>query len=204
MTTTSPRKTIADIIETVPCGRCGGNGQFGPASVWAGRCFTCAGTGTVATKRGAAARAFYRDLIRTPVEAIRPGDRVRMEATMFSGAAWTTVEEIIDCAAAADLQKTGSASILQRTDIAAVDAAVVRGATIVPSPYRDTEVYVFEGITIRCRQDNGEGFSISGASGTQLVALDPAVTRAILATVAEYQDSLTKQGKPKKGSRWAA
>ncbi len=206
---TQTAEKIADIIETATCSRCGGSGRM-PYSVHNGVCFKCGGRGVCDTKRGASARAFYRSLVRTPATAIQPGERVYMDGvsagTFSMAGGWTTVDEVIDIAARP--YRASSCSSLRVTEIDKIAAAVERGATIIPAGV-DTKgedrVHVFEGLTIRCTQRNGDGYTFGAASGsTVLAAIDKSVKRAIIRTVAEYQDGLTKAGRPRKGTRWAS
>jgi hypothetical protein len=209
VTITSSTKLSA-ILESVTCGRCGGSGRM-PYSVMNGVCFKCGGTGSVYTKRGAAARGFYRSLARTAPEALVPGDKFVSEGftagTFTQPSRWVTVESVQDNAqVAADagsyseaLRACGSAAIITDADKAL--AAAERGATLLAR--KPGEYAAFEGICVTAVSKNGERCSSTG-SGSVQTTLDPAVKVAILKTAAEYQESLTKAGKPRKGSRWAA
>ncbi len=206
-----PATKVNDIIETAICSRCSGSGMFGPRIVNGGRCFKCGGAGVTDTKRGAAARAFYRSMVRTPAAVIQPGERVYMDSVSAGSFAmagsWTTVEEVIDVAA--HPHRATSCSLLMVTDTDKILAAAERGATVLPSVSKHTDgtayVQVHEGVSIRCVQRNGDAYTVGAASGaTVLAAIDKSVKRAIIQTVAEYQETLTKAGKPRKGTRWAA
>lgn len=201
---------LASILESVICSRCGGTGRM-PFSYAGGTCFKCGGTGSCYTKRGAAAREFYRSLARTSVKALHPGDKVLSEGftagTFTQPSRWVTVQSVQDTAQVAAaagsyseaLAACGSCSLITDTDKAL--AAVESGATLIPRP--DGGWAVFSGIRVESVSKSGERCSVTGDGDVQ-TTLDPAVRVAILKTVAEFQDSLTKAGKPRKGSRWAA
>ena len=60
-------------FEAETCGRCGGSGNYSFNQIDGTRCYGCGGSGIKLTKRGAAARAFYRDSQMMPIaDPIRP------------------------------------------------------------------------------------------------------------------------------------
>lgn len=60
-------------FETATCTRCGGSGRYSFNMMTGDRCFGCGGKGVKLTKRGAAARAFYDESMKTPVEELKVG-----------------------------------------------------------------------------------------------------------------------------------
>jgi hypothetical protein len=208
--TISADTKLSAILESVTCGRCGGSGRM-PYSVANGVCFKCGGSGRCYTKRGAAARAFYRSLARTQVTALMPGDKILSQGftagSFTQPSRWVTVERVSDNAQiaaeagdyASALKACGSASLIADAD--KVLAAAERGATLYPRS--DGTMAGFEGIRVEATSKSGERVSSCGGGPVQ-TTLDPAVKVAILKTVAEFQESLTKAGKPRKGTRWAA
>lgn len=60
-------------FEAETCGRCGGSGNYSFNQIDGTRCYGCGGSGIKLTKRGVAARAFYRDSQMMPVADLQPG-----------------------------------------------------------------------------------------------------------------------------------
>lgn len=203
----------ADVFEKGdPCWKCSGTGYVrGFSHVMGGVCFRCGGVGTPLSKRGAAARALYRELIGTPVECIRPGDRLTMEGVpgMIASKRFTVAVIDDDAAEAARTGKAGGViyRLDREGDVERVEAAAERGATVLPyEPGLDGRpaVTVAEGLTLRGFAKDGTECAVGVSKGTtKVIPLDRAVLTAILKTVAEYQLTLTKAGKPKKRTRWA-
>lgn len=211
-TITITRETsTSTIFESVICSRCGGSGRM-PYSVANGVCFKCGGGGTTLTKRGAAARAFYRSLVETPVAALQSGERVHYQGfqagSYHQASAWVTVERVSDNAAVAaeagsyDEALKACGSCHELSDPEKIEAAYQRGATLLPN--RRGSYGCFEGLRVEGTTKDGMSYSLGAMrDGTMLAKIDGAVKVAILKTVAEYQETLTKAGKPRKGSRWA-
>lgn len=197
----------ADIWEKgEPCWKCSGTGYIsGFGHVMGGVCFRCGGVGTPLTKRGAAARAFYNSLIRTPVEAVQVGDRVYSEGVPgIVAGAWITVEAVK--APEQRAAEGDSCQLLRASDAEKIAAARERGAVIGSETTSGGETYVrvYEGTSIEGKDRSGMGRSASQRDGTVLAKIDPAVGLAARKTAAEYQLNLTKAGTPRKGTRWAA
>lgn len=61
--------------ENKSCSRCGGSGSYSYNAMDGSRCYGCGGTGLQLTKRGAAARAFYRASLLKKLKDIQVGDQ---------------------------------------------------------------------------------------------------------------------------------
>lgn len=72
---------MATIFETTECGRCGGCGRYSFNMIHGDTCYGCGGTGRALTKRGAAARDWFKARLAVAVEDIKLGD-VLMVRTM--------------------------------------------------------------------------------------------------------------------------
>lgn len=69
-------------FERVPCGRCGGCGEYSYCAMYGTRCFGCAGSGVVLTKRGKLAKAHYERLLsKTAAELVAGCDAVQYSPT---------------------------------------------------------------------------------------------------------------------------
>ncbi|WP_150237097.1 hypothetical protein [Nocardiopsis quinghaiensis] len=80
-------KTV--IFENTECGRCDGSGQYGPASVANGVCFSCAGKKTRLTKKGERASNETTRLLdersSVPLSDLKEGDVIWAKASGWSG-----------------------------------------------------------------------------------------------------------------------
>jgi hypothetical protein len=75
-------------FETKACTRCGGGGHYSYNQIHGSVCYGCKGSGITLTSRGFAARKFFLESLKTPVEQVRPGGFVRVDGR------WKTVVEI--------------------------------------------------------------------------------------------------------------
>lgn len=64
------------LFESVCCSRCGGCGHYSYNSMTGTRCFKCGGRGRTMTKRGAAAQAYFRQLLSKRADELQPGDKI--------------------------------------------------------------------------------------------------------------------------------
>lgn len=97
-TTTPP----ADRFEKRTCGRCAGSGRYGPASVYAGRCFKCSGRGYLLTKRGSAAAAYLESLRTVRADSLAVGDVIRQNNITFGGTPFSYYAHVIEIRAEAN------------------------------------------------------------------------------------------------------
>lgn len=70
-------------IET--CSRCHGGGKYSYCRMYGDRCFKCAGSGAVYTKRGAAARNFFEKLCTKKASEITIGEHIRVTNITHGG-----------------------------------------------------------------------------------------------------------------------
>jgi hypothetical protein len=179
----------ADVFETDICSRCLGTGEYSYNPRDGKRCFGCGGRKTRLTKRGAAAKALWRTLNSTPLEHVKVGERI-----LDSIRGWATVEAITSNAV------DQSSGRMFPVGDPRIDEALARGAATKPSRHQGKPyVTVYEGINVKTTKI---GIGAADPSETVLVH-SPDTQVAILKTVAEYQLTLTKTGKPRKGTRWA-
>lgn len=85
-----------DRIETTSCGRCGGSGRYSYNQINGSRCFACGGAGKVDTARGAATRAFLRDLRSKPADQFVSGELVQHDivSTHAIAKVWSRIDAI--------------------------------------------------------------------------------------------------------------
>lgn len=191
------------IWEGFTCGRCGGTGRM-PFAVANGVCFGCHGTGWRLTKRGAEARRYFMALRETTVDGLTVGDRVLDQGIPgIQGARWVTVTAIRPTA------ETRSSGSIHDPRSEYVAEAIERGDVVEPY-YPDAEtgearVVVYSGLDVQAEDKRGERRGWSGVGPRQRFTVsDKATEVARMKAAAEYQRALTKAGKPRKGTRYAA
>lgn len=81
-------KTMATRFETKTCSRCGGCGHYSYNQISGTTCFGCAGSGITLTSRGFAARKFFTESLKTPVEQVCEGGFIRVDGR------WRKIVEI--------------------------------------------------------------------------------------------------------------
>ena len=65
-------------FESKECSRCGGSGHFSFNLMHGTMCYGCHGTGVQYTKRGLAAKEYFRNLMMVPVEELQVGQAIQM------------------------------------------------------------------------------------------------------------------------------
>lgn len=85
---------MTTIFETETCTRCGGTGHFSYNQITGTTCFKCNGGRMQFTKRGAAASAWLRKRLETPVSEIKVGDRVWLTLGVGSKRRVCTVQAV--------------------------------------------------------------------------------------------------------------
>lgn len=81
------------LFEAVTCSRCCGTGEYSFNLVNGTRCFGCGGQGVKLTKRGAAATAYYKQLLSKPASELIVGDVVKFDMYFFI--CWAPITEIV-------------------------------------------------------------------------------------------------------------
>lgn len=85
-------------IETTGCTRCGGTGHYSWCQMWGTICFKCCGAGRVYTKRGAATKIYFENLLSIPAADLKIGLKVRAlvisNAGQVQGNKWTLITNI--------------------------------------------------------------------------------------------------------------
>lgn len=68
-------------FESKTCSRCGGSGHFSFNLMHGTMCYGCQGTGLQYTKRGLAAKEYFRNLMMVPVEELKIGQAIQLFTT---------------------------------------------------------------------------------------------------------------------------
>jgi hypothetical protein len=194
----TPDTAPADVFEKgEPCWKCSGTGRIrGFSHVMGGVCFRCGGVGTPLSKRGAEARRYFKALGETSAAGLSIGDLIYDNGTPgIVAGGWRTVRELVDVTA--EPAKAGSCSLYRKDDLDKIEAAVERGATILPDEHDASRVRVYEGIMVVC-----DKLTTTMVAKSRVRVSDHATQVARLKAAAEYQLALTKSGKPRKGSRY--
>ena len=82
-------------IETQPCSRCGGSGQYSYCTMHGTTCFKCGGAKNVMTKRGKAANDYLVSLRSRRAAELKVGDLVKIDVGFVARQmAWAKVEAV--------------------------------------------------------------------------------------------------------------
>lgn len=68
--------TKQSIFEKTECSRCGGSGKYSSHALYGRTCFKCHGAKTVLTKRGLAARSYFKECLATKVTDLEVGNHI--------------------------------------------------------------------------------------------------------------------------------
>jgi hypothetical protein len=178
------------LFESDVCTRCGGCGNYSWNAMTGSRCFKCGGRGRTMTKRGAEAQRFFRASLSKRADELQPGDKIFDDGVPgFAAAGWHEVERVTSNA---DERSTGR--ILKATE------AAEAGATVLPYEFAgrgrvDGEVIVYQGLNVHAQgggmsaADPGHIFRVAASRERKAEAREQALA---------YQETLTKQGKPRK------
>lgn len=159
-------------FESETCSRCGGGGYFQHfAGVWGGRCFKCGGAGKLLTKKGAAANAWLIALRTRKASELEVGQYIRCDRITMGGQSYRVTGLI--------------------TRIGLSETAKWQDKTTGEwKPYLEIETK--EG-------KKGEtGVSQVFADSTFIRVFPREEARAQVRAAIEYQNTLSKAGKPRK------
>lgn len=119
------------VFETEVCHRCGGSGNYSYNQVDGSVCYGCSGTGWQYTKRGSAARKWWKDTFTTRVKAseVVIGQRIKCAGRKF------TVTEITDTEGSYWVNgvKTPMLTFYNKTRELAVSAAANTEIDLIPT-----------------------------------------------------------------------
>lgn len=156
-------------LERETCSRCGGTGHYSYCQLYGTTCFKCCGRGEILTKRGQAANQYLINLRSRRLDALKVGDQVK--ADFMGSMTMYTVESI---SADTSDSKSYIDGVLQprRTDLLCIELS---GGT--------------QGGLTLCGQR---------PETTIQMVLTREQQQANLTAALAYQETLTKQGKPRK------
>lgn len=156
-------------FETESCSRCGGGGSYSYCQAHGDTCFKCGGSGITLSKRGLAAKAYLIKITSKPISELKIGDKVQMNRHNTGSYIGTVV--------AIELDGIKGTSTTYENGVATVTHHVHTDLTI------DNVKY---------------GRSSYSASPDHVMRVFGADSEAKLAEALAYQETLTKQGKPRK------
>jgi len=168
----SGTERVGTQFETMTCSRCGGSGHYSYCQRYGTTCFKCAGAGRVFTKRGAAAQAFYTNLLSKRAADLLPGDKVRETVVTNGGelgSKWMAVLEVYPQTA----ERNGGCHSIDPV----------------------TNAPVYSGLVVEL-----DGLVSCGVPADHMyrVAATAEVKQAAKAKALEYQETLAKTGTPRK------
>jgi hypothetical protein len=157
-------------FECVTCTRCGGTGHYSYCQMHGSTCFKCSGTGKQLTARGRAAAEWFRAHKRRKGSQIEFGAWVVMHGIPgFCATTYFTVDKIFT-----------------RLD----SGSYLKDGVMVPSPPR----LVLEGVTPKGERSGYETYPDADVD----ILISKRQKRELLTLAYDYQDTLTKTGKPRK------
>lgn len=198
-------------FELEVCSRCGGGGKYSYCQEYGDKCFKCHGTGHVLTKRGAAAKAFYKRLCTVPAASIVVGDYI--EATGFTrgGRAFVYVAKVVAI--------RSRKAVMTTIKTMHPDGIMNVNHTIAYSDCEGFGILGSSGSTIKRSTDPGyatgagtfveefteygftthsDKYGDSGQIVSGMVLTYPIDNAALIAKALTYQANLTKMGKERK------
>lgn len=157
-------------FESEVCSRCGGSGEYSYCLTYGKTCFKCHGRRHVLTKRGSAAQAYYVSLLSVPGSELKVGTVIQVKA----------------------FQRTPGFYAIER-----IGTGIQEGSSMVDgvmTPYRREVIELETAILTDC--------IMADEFPTRMfrVQCDGDTKRAAFVKALEYQETLTKEGKPRKRS----
>lgn len=200
-------------FELEVCSRCGGSSTYSYCQEYGNKCFKCAGSGHVLTKRGAAAKAYYKSLCTIPAEMVKIGDIVECTGITRGSRAFIYVAQVTDIRSRKAI-KTVTKSMridgimnvshtIEYSNHEGFGVISSSGATIERSndPGYSTGAGVFvEEYTEYSFETHSDKYGISRQTVHGMVLTYPIDNAALIAKTMVYQDNLTKMGKERKRS----
>jgi hypothetical protein len=172
----NPTCTKSTQTERETCSRCGGTGRM-PFAVYGGICFKCGGQGFALTKRGAEAERYLRELRSVPAQNLKVGQLIRVDSLTMSGA-----------------------SLRYFATISSITVVTAETATVFSVQPDGSRLPCGVG-HIRLETNSPKfGVHVNELAPDHLVrvGLTAEQKAETLAKALAYQDTLTKQGKPRK------
>lgn len=171
----NPACTKPTQIERETCSRCGGTGRM-PFAVYGGVCFKCGGQKFVLTKRGAEAERYLRELRSRPARELGVGQVIRVQSITMSGASFSYFAPI--------------------TELEIVTPETSSMKALIDGVWQQTDVGQVK-ITTTSAKFGSHVFH-SAPDAMVRVGQTAEQKAETLAKALAYQDTLTKQGKPRK------
>lgn len=168
-------------FEVITCSRCGGTGEYSYNQLTGTRCFKCSGGRVVYSKRALAARRFWQEIRSRKVTEIKVGDVIWERGNDLPGCAspsrWVTVTEVRTDAEEKARHEAGEATC----------------HGLHKNPDGETVRTFYYALT------TGSSTRYHFPTDSVIVkASSPEEAKEKLARALEYQNSLTKTGKPRK------
>lgn len=198
-------------FETETCSRCNGSGSYSYCQTYGSKCFKCAGSGRVLSKRGAVAKAYHAKLCMVPASQVKLGDRIAATGItrgcqLFSYVG--TVVEIRSREAVRTIVKTArqdskTLDVSYTVKYSQSEGFSVLGSSGATVEHFDTPGYteagtVVERYTEYCIKTDHSKYGQSSQTVSGEIRTYPANNEQLIALAVEYQNSLTKQGTVRK------
>lgn len=156
-------------FETETCSRCGGSGKYSFCEMYRDVCFKCHGKKVTLTKRGKAAQQFYIDLCTVSITEVKVGDVIQVNGMTH-----------------------GCRSFSYRAQIVEIEFKKDAGSSL-----KDGVMVPYDGILLVTEHPKYGRSSIQASTGHTLRVYRQGDDERLKQALA-YQETLTKQGKPRK------
>jgi hypothetical protein len=199
-------------FETQVCTRCHGSGKYSFCLDYGDKCFKCAGSGHILTKRGAAAKAYYETLCTIPAAQVKIGDRIAASGMTRGCQVFNYVGTVTAIKSREGVRTTvkrmredgKTLDVSHRTEYATNEGFQVLGGSGATVEFPGCKGYTGEAGTF-VENFTEFAFTVShpkygehGKIVTGSVRVYPADSAAKFEEALAYQDTLTKTGKPAK------
>lgn len=177
MANTTDQQPIADSaseqqsrrLERETCSRCGGSGHYSSCERWGTTCFKCKGQKVVLTKRGAEAARYLKALRSRATRDLKPGDRIRVGQITVGGDPYSAWATVVSIEGYVNTVEHRINGVLQPQR---QDLLILT-----------TDKVVTQGVAPEAMHE---------------MSLSPEERARTLKEALDYQDTLTKQGTPRK------
>lgn len=201
-------------FELEVCSRCQGGGTYSYCQEYGDKCFKCQGTGHVLTKRGAAAKAYYKSLCTIHADSIKIGDLIEATGIGRGGRAFIYLAKVSDIRSrkailtvTKTMRQDGIMNVSHKIEYSYSDEFSVlssSGSTIErpnDAGYATGEGVFVEEYTEYSFETHSDKYGIASQTASKMVLTYPIDNAALIAKALEYQANLTKMGKERKLSK---
>jgi hypothetical protein len=199
-------------FETQVCTRCHGSGKYSFCLDYGDKCFKCAGSGHILTKRGAAAKAYHAELCTIPASQVKVGDRIAATGFTRGMQAFSYVATVTEIRSRRATKTTvkrmredgKTLDVSYKIEYSETDGFSVLGSSGATIEFPGTKGYdgkdgtTLEKFTEYTFKTVHVKYGESSQTVSDSVRTYPANNEELISQALAYQETLTKTGKPAK------